>query len=64
MDEKQLKMLKSLRLEYEFSMRVCNPIEFAARQQSLLETIVEFLLEPLYDYEETKQSNEETSINE
>lgn len=61
MNELELKRLRELRSIYEYSLGICDPVDFLQRKKILLEKIAEFLLEPLNDYEKSKReiSNEE-----
>lgn len=55
MDENELEKLRYLREQFEHSQHICDPVDFIYRQQNLLIKITEYLLDPLYIYEENQK---------
>ncbi len=58
MENNQLNKLRQLREIYDYARMVCDPIEFAKRQQSLLYSVCSFLIKPLEQYEEDQRNHE------
>lgn len=60
MDEKRLKLLREYRTQYAFAMSICDPIEFAKRQQQLLYATAQVIIQELNDYENEMLLKENT----
>ena len=55
-NEYELKRISELRAVYDHAMIVCDPVEYKFRQQNLLHTIAEYLIQPLQLHELAERS--------
>jgi hypothetical protein len=59
MDEKRIKRLENLERVYLESQKICNPLEFALRQNNLTKELAIFLLDELSDHRKSAKEEEE-----
>ena len=64
MTEEELQRLRSLSHAFKCAQSICDPVEYAARQKTLLHTIAITLLKPLYEYDEAEGEALRKRINE
>lgn len=64
MNEDELKNLIVLSHAFKCAQSICDPVEYAARQKTLLHTIAITLLKPLYEYDEAEREALRKRINE
>jgi hypothetical protein len=50
MNKKKLELLKNLKITYDHSQAICDPIDHAYRQHQLLQVMALTLLDPLYEH--------------
>jgi hypothetical protein len=61
MEDKEVARMQKLHEDLNRARAICDPIEFPRRQQILLYSLAEHLLEPFYEYERKRIKDSDES---